>query len=674
MSPLLFTPGRIGTLELKSRIIMSAMHLGLSLPQETAFLAERARGGASLVTTVMGVSHTAAASDMPVLCEENRDDVRRMAEAVHNAGGKLSVQLFHVGRNCEEGCLADPSSQPVAPSPVPSPIYRSVPRELTEAEIGEIIRQFAAAAVFCRECGVDAAEVSCSAGYLLSEFLSCRTNLRTDGYGGDFAARMRMPLSVLEAVRRAAGEDYPVILRISGADMLGGYGLADMQEFVRRASPWADAVNVTGGWHESPVPQISMDVPEGGFAFLAKAIRRVTDRPVITCNRIASGECAERLLREGCGDFVGCARAFLADPAFAEKLLQDLPYIKCIGCNKGCIEHVLRHQPATCIFNPTVGREGKLPLPKTEVPKRILTVGGGPAGLLAARYFAEMGNEVTLCNRESEWGGLLRYAGLAPHKEAILHNVKTLVREAEEAGVRLLPGTEVDEAYLAGHDYDFYLIAEGCRERIPEIEGASCRRVYTASELFEADGDALDRLAGKRICIIGGGSTAAELAWFLIKRTQPSPESREFLELFAAPELRDTLRPEGKITVLCRGTKVARDLGGTRWILMKQLSRFPVELLTECTIRKITETGVEALEAGRPVTVEADMVVLAAGYLPRDSGLAQFLQEKQKPFALLGDCARQGGGILSATRSAWETAAFYGGVWNEQNNRKETKQ
>lgn len=664
MSIQLFSPGRIGTLQLKNRIVMSAMHLGLSLEREAAFLAERARGGAALVTTVMGIAPGAAAADMPVLCEKNREKIRAMAGEVHAAGGFLSVQLFHVGRNCEEGCLADPMATPVAPSPVPSPIYRSVPRELAEKEIEEIYLQFANAAALCRSCGVDAVEISCSAGYLLSEFLSCLTNLRSDAFGGAFEQRAKMPLEVIRSVRKAVGTDYPVILRISASDMLGGYGISEMRQFVRWASDLIDAVNVTGGWHESPVPQISMDLPEGGFGLLAKAIRQIAGHPVIVCNRINSGEVAQKLLDDGCGDFVGCARAFLADSAFAEKLRNKIPYLKCIGCNKGCIEQVLRHKPATCVFNPLVGKETSKFFATAQAKKRVLVVGGGPAGLYSARYLAQMGHAVTLCTEEDDWGGLLRLAGLPPHKQTILHNVETMVFNAKQAGAVLRAHTKVDRNYLAEQAFDFCLLAEGLQERIPPIETSKGRRIYLARELFEAEEEVLDDLSGKNICIIGGGSIGVELALFLFHRNAPSPEVREFQELFVSPELRNALNTLGTVTIVEREGKIARDLGGTRRNMLRQLQRFPVELMTNSAVRRITETDVEIQQGEHLFKCAADAVVVAIGYMPREDSLEQALQELGIPYAKAGDCVGSGG-ILNATCSAFQTSAEFGGMEHE---------
>lgn len=661
----LFSSGELGTLRLKNRIVMSAMHLGLPLEREAAFLAERARGGAALVTAVMGVTAGGTPADMPVLCEENRAGVRAMAERIHAAGGLLSVQLFHAGRNCEEGELADPDAYPAAPSPVPSPIYRTVPRELTESGMMNIMERFGQAAGLCRACGADAVEVSCSAGYLLSEFLSSLTNRRTDRFGGAFSNRAEFPLMVLRRVRGAVGAGYPVILRISGADMLGGYGLSDMQDFVGLAEPWIDAVSVTGGWHESPIPQISMDVPEGGFGFLAKAIRLATALPVVACNRVTGRETAQRLLDEGCGDFVGCARAFLADGAFAEKIRLGRPYMRCVGCNKGCIERILRHQPATCIFNPTAGEEDNFP-PPAERSQRVLVIGGGPAGLFSAQYLARRGHAVTVCTREAQWGGRLRFAALAPHKEAIAHNIDAMVDNAGRAGVRLLAGTEIDRGALEGGGYDAYWLAEGCRERLPEPEGARTRRIYRAEEIFQAEPRFLAELARRRVAIIGGGSVAAELAYLICDRAAPGCESREFLSLFADPALRESLRPRGRITLIARGSKIARGLGATRWILMRQLSRFPIEMMTESTVMRATETGLEICRGGETVFLEADTVILAAGYAPADSGLAEYLRALKKPVVLVGDCAGQGSGILNATQSALAAVKLYGGDAREQ--------
>lgn len=660
MNGRLFTEGTIGKLKLPNRIVMSAMHLGLPLEREAAFLAERAKGGAALVTTVMGIAPAAAPADMPVICEDNREKICAMADKVHKAGGLLSVQLFHVGRNCEAGGLADPSAKPSAPSPVPSPIYRSVPGELTEDDIEEIYTWFARAAALCKKCGVDTVEVSSSAGYLLSEFLSALTNLRRDEYGGDFEHRAKMPLGVIKSVRRAVGRDYPVILRISAADMLGGYGISEMRQFVGWASPEIDAVSVTGGWHESPVPQISMDLPEGGFAFLAKSVRRAASVPVIACNRIVSGETAERLLQEEYCDFVGCARAFLIDSGFAEKIKNNIPYLKCIGCNKGCIEQVLKHRPATCVFNPAVGREEE-GVPAAKVKKRVLVVGGGPAGLYAATYLARGGHEVTLCNREEEWGGLLRYASLPPHKQAIAHNVTTMIYRAKQAGVTLLNNTEADEKFLENHLFDYCVLAEGCHERIPRIEGDDTRRVYLAREIFEADRELMESLAGKNICIIGGGSQAVELALYVLGKTEPDRESGCFLERFVAPSLRPTLNTLGNITIVEMTEKIARDLGSTRWILMKQLERYPVELMTGSTVQKITPNGVEIRQGDAIVKRPADVIILAVGYVPRDGVLIRCLEERGIPFLTVGDGANQGKGIMSATRSAWEAAAALGG-------------
>jgi 2,4-dienoyl-CoA reductase (NADPH2) len=357
---------------------------------------------------------------------------------------------------------------------------------------------------------------------------------------------------------------------------------------------------------------------------------------------------------------VGCARAFLIDSAFAEKIRNGVPYLKCIGCNKGCIEQILKHRPATCVFNPAVGKEEE-GIPAAKVKKRVLVAGGGPAGLYTATYLARSGHEVTLCNRDEQWGGLLRYASLPPHKQAIAHNVDTMVYLARQAGVTLLESTEADEKFLEEHPFDFCVLAEGCRERIPKIEGDGSRRIYLAREIFEADRGLLESFAGKSICIVGGGSQAVELALYMFGKTAPDPDSSCFLDQFVSQSLRPTLETLGKITIVEVLGKIARDLGSTRWILMKQLERYPVELMTGSTVRKITPAGVEIQQGDEVVTRGADVIVLAVGYVPGDGKLTRCLEREKIPYVSVGDGAGQGKGVMSATQSAWQAAIALGG-------------
>ncbi len=304
--------------------------------------------------------------------------VRCLAERLHQHDCRLFIHLFHIGRNHADDILGRPL---LAPSAVPSPIYRHMPKEMTAEDIKRVKEDFADAAARCRAWGADGVAVNCSAGYLLSLFLSGETNQRTDEYGGSQENRFRFPLEVLARVREAVGRDFPVLVKISGSSMrTRGYGLKDMEAFSSKLSGLADAIGVTGGWHEAPVPQITYQVPRGFYSCLSSCIKEHSGLPVICYNRINDRETAERILEEEKADLVACGRPFLADAGFAAKIRDGHPYHPCVGCNRGCMDRVIRNQEVRCIQNPELGSEyQKLSsLPAKE--GRVLVIGGGVAG------------------------------------------------------------------------------------------------------------------------------------------------------------------------------------------------------------------------------------------------------------------------------------------------------
>lgn len=650
---LLFKEGFIGKLKLKNRIIMSAMHMGMDFEKEAAFLAERSKGGACLVTSVMGVHASATPSDMNIISEENAQKISEMAEEIHEAGGKLSVQLFHAGRNAKAGGLCDSDAVPVAPSAIPSPIYKTVPKELNEKEIVEIFKYFSEAAEICKEANVDAVEISASAGYLLSEFLSNRTNLREDKYGGSLEKRFTFPLEVIEKVREAVGVDYPVILRISGLDMIGGYGLKDMQQFSAKAEKYVDAISVTGGWHEAAIPQITMQVPEGNFAFLSGAIKQFVNVPVIACNRINNGETAEEILEEGYSDFVGCARAFLTDSHFAVKVKRKEPYKKCVGCNKGCIERVLKGEAPTCIFNPTIGHEGELET-KEELNKKYLVVGGGPAGLSAAINLAKKGNEVRLCTKDKYFGGMMHYASKSLDKKTFADNINAMFYEANYYGVELVLNTYVDSRYIKVYNPDEVVIAVGGNCSKPPIEGIDNENVFELKDIFDLDKKELNLLLQKKVCIIGGGASGVELALYILNSSKIMKESRTFLDLYNLDVTKNDFDYDGNITILEMKKKVAKDLGSTRWILMKEIDRYPIDIKTEVTVEKIGEDFVVIKDKDGIENIRAEIVILATGYKPAMRDLVEWLRSSKYKYHEIGDCAGNGQGVMNAIEEAYK--------------------
>ena len=648
----LFKEGHIGKLVLKNRIIMSAMHMGMDMEKEGAFLAKRAKGGASLVTAVMGVHASAAPKDMNVISKGNKAEIACMADRIHKEDGKLSVQLFHVGRNAGEGSLWEKDAVPVAPSAVPSPIYKAVPRELDEGDINSIYKYFAEAAVICKEANVDAVEISASAGYLLSEFLSKLTNLREDQYGGSPEKRFTFPLEVIKRVREAVGKDYPIILRISGLDMLGGYSLKDMQKFSAYAQKYVDAISVTGGWHEAAIPQITMQVPKGNFAFMAGAIKQVVNVPVIACNRINDGEIAEEILKEGYSDFIGCARAFLTDSDFAIKVQNKVPYKKCVGCNKGCIERILKGYTPTCIFNPTIGHESELEQ-KEITKKKYLVVGGGPAGLSAAINLAKRGNKVRLCTKDKYFGGMMHYAAKAPDKDAFMENINAMYYEAKLCGVELLLNTYVDSRYIEVYDPDGVILAVGGESIKPPIEGIDNKNVFELKEIFDLDKKGLNLLLQKKVCIIGGGASGVELALFILNSSKIMKESRRFLDLYNLDITKNDFDYSGNITILEMKKKVAKDLGSTRWILMKEIKRYPIDIKTEVMVEKIEDGYVQIRDKEKTEKIPAEVVILATGYKPAMRELSKWLESSKYIYQEIGDCGGNGQGVMNAIEEAY---------------------
>ena len=367
----LFSPIKVGSLTLKNRIVMPAMHLGYCNDKSevtdrlVAFYEERARGGAALLF-VGGCPVDEYASSMKEMIGLSDDrfipGLKKLTDAVHRHNTLVAAQLFHGGRYVRSGMIG---RQPIAPSPIASGITREVPREMTQEDIQRTIFNFAEAAARAKKAGFDAVEVLAGTGYLISEFFSPLTNQRTDGYGGSPAARMRFGIEVAWAIREAVGFDYPVIFRIAGHDfMAGGNTNSEAAQFADLLEKHSvDAFSITGGWHESRVPQITMAVPRGAFVHMASGVKAAVTKPVVACNRINDPGLAEEIVRDGRADMVGLARALLADPEFPVKAMtgRTNEIVPCIGCNQGCLDRIFSMEPVECMVNPRAGREFEIP-------------------------------------------------------------------------------------------------------------------------------------------------------------------------------------------------------------------------------------------------------------------------------------------------------------------------
>jgi 2,4-dienoyl-CoA reductase (NADPH2) len=652
-----FRAGSIGPLELEHRIVMGSMHLGLEARDDdgralSAFYAERARAGAGLIVTGgSAVSRVGAAGRSYSFVNEPAagSALARVADTVHEAGGQILLQLFHAGRYAVPGAF---DLQPVAPSPVYSALVRSEPRELTVAEVSETIGHFAAGAARARELGYDGVEIMGSEGYLLNQFFAPLTNLREDEWGGDPERRMAFPLAVAAAVRQAIGGDRAVIYRISGADLVdGGASEQDVAGLASRLADTGgvgvargvDALNVGIGWHEARVPTVQMHVPPGTWVPWAAALRRVVPVPVIASNRITTLELADEVLGAHAADFVSLARPFLADPEIVAKGRgghRPRAVNVCIGCDQACIDRSLFDQRVSCVVNPRAGHELELPVDAALSGTGVAVVGGGPAGMEAARALAAAGAAVTLYEAGARIGGQFRMACQIPGKSDYARTMDYFESELQRLEVAVqcetLPGVQ------ALMDFPAVVVATGVVPRIIDIPGVELPHVHTYAELLDPDGDAV-ALTGA-VAVIGAGGIGVDVAHRLSHSGAGDPRER----FYAAYGLRGVSVPDGAfasprpVTLMQRGGgRIGAGIGPTtRWVTVSALQRAGVEILTGVAYEAI-EAGVVHIRdaSGEPRRIAADTVIVCAGQEP-DAGLATALHRAGVPHVVIGGAAR----------------------------------
>jgi 2,4-dienoyl-CoA reductase (NADPH2) len=626
--PHLFKPLDLGFATLPNRILMGSMHTGLEarpdgMERLAAFYAERAKGGAALIVTG-GFSPDDAGELGPHRAQvSNKADAERhkaIPRAVHDAGGRIALQLLHSGRYGFH-------KNTVAPSAVKSGINPNAPRELAPDEIQKTIAAFAASAALAREAGYDGIEVMGSEGYLMSQFLAPRVNQRNDDWGGSLENRMRFPVEVVRASRVAAGEDFIIIYRISALELVEGGLSAEDIAMVAKAVEKAGAtiLNTGIGWHEARIPTIAQAVPRGGFAWATKNLKQAVRIPVIASNRINAPEIAEEILARGDADMVSLARAFLADEAFAAKAKAgDRAGINiCIACNQACLDHYFIGQPASCVVNPRAGRETKLVFAPVKKKKRVAVVGAGPAGLSCAAVAAERGHEVVLYDKAAALGGQFNLAKVIPGKQEFAESIDYYAERIRRAGAKVVLNHAPGEAELAG--FDEVILATGIEPRKPDIPGIDHRSVVGYVELLSG------RVApGKNVAIIGAGGIGFDVALYLLERNARATLEPE---AFAAhwgivrdraaaggldPKGLPSAHPAHRITMLKRsagpfGTTLGRTTG---WVHRAELARNGVAMLKGVEYRRIDDAGVHIAIDGKAQVIAADTVVICAGQEP----------------------------------------------------------
>ncbi len=660
----LFTPNYIGNVEVKNRIVMPAMHLNYTPEGEInskviEFYKERAKGGVGLIIVGGCKIDDVGSGPMMIDVSDRRflEGLKQLTGAIHNEGAKIAAQLYQAGRYTHS---AFSGKQPVAPSPIASRLTREEPRELTVEEIKELVETFANSALIVKEAGFDAVEIIGSAGYIISQFLSPITNKREDEYGGALANRMKFGLEVVSRVRESVGPDFPIIVRVGGNDFMpGGNTNVEIREFCRNLDQIGiDCLNVTGGWHETRVPQLTMCVPPGTYVYLAENIKKEVSVPVIACNRINDPELAENIIAEGRADFVGVARGMIADSEFPLKAKEGRPekVRKCLGCNQGCLDNVFSLQEVTCLVNPRAGKEKETPILPADKPKNILVIGGGVAGMEASRVAALRGHNVSLWEQEEKLGGQIHLAAAPPGRADFLHLYNYLEQEINELGVDIHLNCRATLPKVEEENFDAVIVATGAKQIKPDIPGIDNSNVVMAWDVLKRKSFVKDN-----VVVLGGGAIGVEVAMFIAEQGTISGESLKFLFARQA-ENADVLfelitKGQKTITVVEMLKKIGKDIGiSTRWTMIDDLRRSNVKTLKNTTAKEITSQGVIAEnEEGEDNLIPADTVVVAVGSTAENALYNELKEALNKETYVIGDAANPQK-ALEAMQEAFELA------------------
>ena len=645
----LLAPIRIGSLELANRLVMPAMGTGLGNEDSTvseanlAYMRRRAQSGAGLIITEITEVHPLGS--VSPRCLGVWDDrfipgLGRLADVVHQEGGKIALQLHHTGR---ENYLLLRKKQAIGPSAVPSFIFGflGAPREMTLEDIRETIAAFGAAARRAQAAGFDAVELHGAHGYLLMQFLSAHSNKRTDQYGGDIKGRSRFIIECIEEVRRQVGKYFPVLLRISGEECVrDGYTIDDMltvvPDFVRAG---LDAVNVSFGTHGSPEvntdtpnPSAPVEFAQGFKAHLARKIKATVDVPVISVGRYTDPYIMDDVIVRGDADMIAVARQHLADPDFLKNAMAGHPEdtLECLACNQGCIERLsLEQQPIRCAINPQTGQELLYSESPAAVSRNVWVVGSGPGGLTAAYEAARLGHRVTLFERDGELGGQVRYAAQAPHKAVYGRYIDTLAAKCRKMGVDIKKGTDVTDALIEAGKPETVILASGGDKASCPAEGIDSYVVCDAWQILGGSVAPKDPAV-----VIGGGLVGMETADYLREKGVQHITVVEMLPV--SPVL---------------------PLAAHGFMLHKRLRAAGVELLFDTTVKRISDGSVAVTRKGEDLTIEpVSQVIIAVGVTPRHE-LKKILQDKGIRHFIIGD-ALTPRRIIEATtegaKAAWE--------------------
>ena len=652
--PHLLAPLDLGFTTLKNRVLMGSMHVGLEeapkgYERMAAFYAERAQGGVGLIVTG-GIAPNdagltfAGGAKLDSLEEAKKHQV--ITQAVHEAGGKIAMQILHTGRYSYQADL-------VAPSAIQAPINPMKPHALTSAEVNQTIADFAHCAKLAQYAGYDGVEIMGSEGYLINEFIVTRTNHRDDEWGGSYQNRIRFPIEIVKRTRAEVDENFIIIYRLSMLDLVeGGSTFEEVMQLAKEIEKAGATIINTGiGWHEARIPTIATKVPRAAFTWVTEKLKGLVNIPLMTSNRINTPEMAEHVLASGHADMVSMARPMLADAFFVQKAEQGRSdeINTCIGCNQACLDQIFSMKIATCLVNPRACYETELIFKETSKIKNIAVIGAGPAGLSFATYAADRGHKITLFEAANQIGGQFNIAKTIPGKEEFYETLRYFKRKIElQPNIKLLLNHHVTYETLNDLDFDDIVVATGVIPRQLHIQGIEHPKVLTYLDVLKER-----KPVGQRVAIIGAGGIGFDTAEYLSHEgDSASLNPKKFYNEWGIDptyenvgglkiaELEPTQR---EIYLLQRKeNSVGASLGKTTgWIHRTGLKHRQVNMMAGVSYEKIDDQGLHILVNGQPTILAVDNVVICAGQEPFTAMFEQ-LQADGKTVHLIGGAKEAG--------------------------------
>lgn len=616
---LLTSPIRIGNLELRNRMVMAPMVTNYAYDDGSvtdrlkAYHVERAKGGVALIiieATYVHPSGRGFQNEVGIYSDRLIPGLRALVDAVHAHHAKIAVQLYHGGRQTTSAVTGQPI---VAPSPIKDPTESEVPKELSKDEISLLVQAFAQAARRAKTAGFDAVEVHGAHGYLINEFLSPYSNKREDEYGGPLENRMRFPLEVVRAVRQAVGPDFPIIYRMSADEKVpGGLTLDETKVFAKALEKeGVNAIHVSAGVYTSAAWIIQpMYLPRACLADLAQAIKAVVQIPVIAVGRINDPEVAETILAEGKADLVAFGRELLTDPDMPKKVMEGrLDEVrKCIACCQACIDELFLNHSIGCTVNARTGYETQFPLNPSPRPRKVLVVGGGPAGMEGARVAALRGHHVTLWEKDGDLGGQLTLAAKSPGKGEIATFKEFLVNQMNKLKVNVKLNKQATLEAIRTEKPDIVIVATGAKPATLSVPGIDRENVVSAWSVI------MDSVkVGKRVVVIGGGLVGCETADYLAEKGHT-------------------------VTIIEMLPRIAEDVGPLMGALLTdRLKKSGVKIITGAKLHSIEDHSVTVEKDDKIETIpDIDSVVIAVGSVPEDT-LANELEGSGIDYYVIGD-------------------------------------